>query len=105
MKKIITIAAIAIVASTILTGCASVKDKQGNVVGKCYGLSCAVRGAFDYNHIDTETGLLEGTYRIGSISLKPKAAADTSKAPASPASAPVESKVLGEAAAQQTPQM
>jgi hypothetical protein len=106
MKKNITIITIAIVAATILTSCASVKDKQGNVIGKCFGLSCAVRGIFDYNHIDSETGLLEGTFAIGPTPVQAARAAAARKASAVVAavSAPVETNACGEASTQQTSQ-
>lgn len=101
MKKNITIALI--IGTAILTGCASVKDQQGNVVGKCFGLSCAVRSAFDYNHIDPKTGLLEGQIPLFTIKTGSSSSPAETKTVAS-ASAPAETTVLGEAATQQIPQ-
>lgn len=59
----------------VLTGCASVKDQNGKVVGKCYGASCVLRAALGANKIDPGTGLMEGQiplFTIGGSSSVPE---------------------------------
>lgn len=57
----------AVLAVSSLSGCASVKDENEKVVGTCFGLSCALRAAFNANHIDTKTGLMEGNIPLGHV--------------------------------------
>lgn len=73
MKKLLVIAIGLVMAS--LTGCASVKDENGNVVGTCYGAPCLLKAAFNANTIDTKTGLMKGDIPLFKIGGKTPASA------------------------------
>lgn len=66
MKKLSVTAILFVL--TAMTGCASVKDENGKVVGSCFGAPCFLRSLVGDNVIDPKTGVTKGDiplFKIG----------------------------------------